>query len=338
VLDAMEAQDRLRLEQVLVFEEDTAGGLMNLDTISVRADVSVEVVMRYLRRLGEIPRGTNRLMVVDRENRYVGTIRLADLLTHESEEPINSLLLEDIVAIPAYMEAADVARLFEQRNFISAPVVDEDGKLLGRVTIDDVVDVIRDEGERSFMQRAGLHEDDDLFAPVGQTARRRLFWLGINLLTAFIAAAVIGQFEATIQEIVALAVLMPIVASMGGIAGTQTLTVAVRGMALGQLGSHNTPALIVKEVLVAIINGLVWSCVVALIAGWWFGSWSLAVVVGIALMINVLVASVSGASLPVILQRMSIDPALAGGVVLTTVTDVVGFLAILGLGAAVLTA
>ena len=333
VLEAMAAQDRERLARALAYPEDSAGGLMNRDAISVRADVTVEVVQRYLRRLGDIPPATNRLMVVDRNGRLLGTIRLADLLTRDASESVESFLLDDVAPIPANLPANEVSRLFERRDYISAPIVDEEGRLLGRITVDDVVDVIRDEEERSFMQMAGLDEEDDIFGPITAAARRRLLWLGTNLATALAAAWVIGRFDETIEQVVALAILMPVVASMGGIAGTQTLTIAIRGIALGQLGLHNARALLGKELMVGMINGLVWAVVVAAIAGLWFRDPRLGLVAAAALFLNAVVAALAGASLPLLLRRLSVDPALAGGVVLTTITDVVGFAAILGLGA-----
>ena len=337
VLEAMAAQDRERLERALAYPEDSAGGLMNRDTISVRADVTVEVVQRYLRRLGDIPRATNRLMVVDREGRLLGTIRLADLLIRDDDEAVASFMQADVAPISADLPANEVSKLFERRDYISAPIVDVEGRLLGRITVDDVVDLIRDEEERSFMQMAGLDEEDDLFGPIGAAARRRLVWLGTNLATALVAAWVIGRFDETIEQVVALAILMPVVASMGGIAGTQTLTIAIRGIALGQLGFHNARALLGKELMVGIINGLVWAAAVAAIAALWFRDPWLGAVVAGALLLNAVVAAVAGAALPLLLRRLSVDPALAGGVVLTTITDVVGFAAILGLGALALT-
>ena len=337
VLEAMAAQDRARLARALAYPEDRAGGLMNRDAISVRADVTVEAVQRYLRRLGEIPPATNRLMVVDRGGRLQGTIRLADLLTRDADDVVETFVQDDVAPIAADLPAGEVSKLFERRDYVSAPVVDEEGRLLGRITVDDVVDVIRDEEERSFMQMAGLDEEDDLFGPIGAAARRRLVWLGANLATALAAAWVIGRFDATIEKVVALAILMPVVASMGGIAGTQTLTVAIRGIALGQLGFHNARALLGKELMVGTLNGLVWAAVVAAVAALWFRDPGLGAVVAAALLLNAVVAALAGASLPLLLRRLSVDPALAGGVVLTTITDVVGFAAILGLGALVLT-
>ena len=337
VLEAMAAQDRARLARALAYPEDSAGGLMNRDAISVRADVTVETVQRYLRRLGDVPPATNRLMVVDRGGRLRGTIRLADLLTRGADEAVETFLQGDVAPIAAGLPASEVSKLFERRDYVSAPVVDEEGRLLGRITVDDVVDVIRDEEERSFMQMAGLDEEDDLFGPIGAAARRRLVWLGANLATALAAAWVIGRFDATIEKVVALAILMPVVASMGGIAGTQTLTIAIRGIALGQLGFHNARALLGKELMVGALNGLVWAAVVAAIAALWFRDPGLGAVVAAALLLNAVAAALAGASLPLLLRRLSVDPALAGGVVLTTITDVVGFAAILGLGALVLT-
>ena len=230
------------------------------------------------------------------------------------------------------MPANDVARLFEDHDLISLPVVDDSGRVLGRVTIDDVVDVIREDAEHSVMSRVGLTEEEDLFAPVRQAAARRAVWLGANLATAFLAAWVIGRFEATLDQIVALAILMPIVASMGGIAGTQTLTMVIRGQALGQITRRNARPLLLKELAVATANGLLWAVVVALVALLWFGNGGIAVIIAVALIANLAIAAVSGVAIPLVLRRLGIDPALAGGVVLTTVTDVVGFIAFLGLG------
>jgi len=333
VLRTMDKQHRDRLESVLAYPEDTAGGLMNLDVLTVRADVTLEVVQRFLRRLGQIPEKTNRIFVVDRDNRYVGMLRLADLLISEPTDRVQTHILRDEAGILATTPSHQVARLFEQRNLISAPVIDETGRLLGRITIDDVVDVIRDEGDHSFMGMAGLSEEEDIFAPVVTTSRRRTVWLGINLATALLAAWVIGLFEGAIEKMVALAVLMPVIASMGGIAGSQTLTVVIRGMALGQVGYSNAAWLVNREMLVGLINSLFWALVVAFIAVYWFGNNGLGVIVAVALVINMVVAALAGAALPLILKRLMIDPAIAGGVILTTVTDVVGFMTFLGLGA-----
>ena len=269
--------------------------------------------------------------MVNRDGRYLGVLYLTDLLTHDPDESVAEVMSLDAQPIAANLDARDVANRFEQLDLVSAPVTDDGGRVLGRITVDDVMDVIREEAEHQFMGQAGLSETDDMFAPVLLSARRRALWLGVNLLTAFLASWVIGQFEATIQQIVALAVLMPVVASMGGIAGTQTLTLAIRGIALGQLSAKNVRWLLAKEMAVSVINSAIWAVVVAVVALLWFGSVDIALIIGVAITINLLAATFSGALLPLLLQRLGIDPALAGGVILTTVTDVVGFVAFLGL-------
>lgn len=335
VLRSMDLQNRERLEAVLSYPDDTAGGLMNVDTITVRANVTLDVVLRYLRMLGvsgQMPEITDSLMVVDREGHYLGVLPLTTLLGNDPERLVEEVMDRTLEGIPATLEDSDVAKLFEDRNLVSAPVVDERGMLLGRITIDDVVDVIREDADHSLMSMAGLDEEDDIFAPVVVSARRRAVWLGVNLATAFLASWVIGLFEATLQQVVALAVLMPIVASMGGIAGTQTLTIVIRGLALGQVGRSNARILMYKELAVSLLNSLLWAAVVAVIAGAWFQSGGIALIIAAALSVNLVFAAVSGLGVPLVLERLGIDPALAGGVLLTTITDVVGFLAFLGLG------
>ena len=336
VLEAMDEQDRARLEFILHYDEDTAGGLMNTDVLTIRADVSMEAVTRYLRRKRDIPIKTNRLMVLDRDNRLVGMLRLALLITEDPQDLVSQHMETDFPGILVHTSAHEVAQMFEQRDFISAPVVDEHGHLLGRITVDDVMDVVREEGERSLMATAGLNEEDDAFDRALKSARRRTPWLGINLATALLAAWVIGLFEATLQQVVALAILMPVVASMGGIAGSQTLTVVIRGIALGTVGASNARWLLMKELAVGFASGVLWAVVVAVVAIAWFESVTLGVVAGVAIVLNLVVAAVAGATIPLLLKRLDIDPALAGGVILTTVTDVVGFVAFLGLGTALL--
>jgi magnesium transporter len=332
VINSLDKQHLKRLEAVLSYPEDTAGGLMNTDTVTIRAEVTLDVVMRYVRRIKEkLPEQTDSLMVVNRDDKYLGVLPLTKLLTGEPTDIVAEVMSLDVNAIPATWSEREVAMLFEQHDLLSAPVVDEDGKLLGRITVDDVVDVIREEGEHHFMGQAGLSAEEDMFAPVTVSARRRALWLGVNLITAFLASWVIGLFEATIEKVVALAVLMPIVASMGGIAGSQTLTLAIRGLALGQLSKKNARLLMTKELAVGLLNGVIWAAVVALVAGFWFNSTDIALLIATALTINLVFAALTGAGLPLLLDRMGIDPALAGGVLLTTVTDVVGFLAFLGL-------
>ena len=337
LLQSMESQHRERLESVLSYPEDSAGGLMNTDTISIRTDISLETVMRYLRFLGKIPDTTDNLIVVNKAGLYQGVLYLSDLLTHDPDDSVASVMNTDLAGISAATDQTEVAALFERRDLITAPVVDEQGYLIGRITIDDIVDVIRDEGEHTFMSQAGLSEEDDMFAPVFASSKRRAVWLGINLLTALLASTVIGFFQATIEQIVALAVLMPIVASMGGIAGSQTLTLVIRGMALGQLSSNNYRVLLIKEVSVSLLNGLLWAVVLAVISGFWFSSEALALVIGVAITINLVIAAFAGVVIPIALDKVGADPALAGGVFLTTITDVIGFFAFLGLASLMLT-
>lgn len=336
VLQAMDDQRRARLESVMSYPEDTAGGLMNTDTITVRADISLDVVQRFLRRIGRIPETTDKLIVISRHGKYLGLMNLTDLLIRDPDTSVAEVMSRDQDGIPATMPEREVAHLFEKRDLVSAPVVDEEGMLLGRITIDDVVDVIRDEAEHSLMSMAGLSEEDDMFAPVVTSSRRRTVWLGVNLVTALLASWVIGQFDATIEKLVALAVLMPIVASMGGIAGNQTLTLMIRGMALGQVSRTNARRLLNKELLVGILNGMIWALIVAAVVVAWFGDLMLGVIIACAMLINLVVAALAGATIPLALKRFGVDPALAGGVVLTTVTDVIGFLAFLGLAALLL--
>jgi len=331
ILLSLETQDRDRLKSVLLYDEDSAGGLMDLDTIVIRADITLDVVLRYLRRRGHLPKGTDNLFVVDRDNHYLGLLPLSLILTSDPQLLVSELMLTDVSAIPADKHARDVANIFEHRDLITAPVVDNNNHLLGRITIDDVVDVIRDEADHSLLSMAGLNEEEDMFAPVFTSTRRRSVWLGLNLLTAFLASWVIGLFGASIEKMVALAVLMPIVASMGGIAGSQTLTLVIRGMALGQVGKSNSHRLLLKEMWIGVWNGLIWAAVIASVAGLWFQNLQLGFVIAAAIIINLIVAAISGATIPLLLKRVGADPALSGTVVLTTVTDIVGFIAFLGL-------
>ncbi len=331
VLHRLDVHKRERLESVLAYSEDTAGGLMNIDQVTIRADVSLDVVLRYLRMRGELPDHTDQLFVTDRHDHYLGALYLRDLLTNDPEERVADLMRPDVDAMHAYMSDTEVAREFENLDLISAAIVDEEHKLIGRITIDDVVDVIRDEGDRSIMSKAGLSEEEDMFSPVLLTSRRRGIWLGINLLTAFLAAYVIGFFEDILDQVVALAILITIVPSMGGVAGSQTLTIAIRGLALGQLGSSNYRSLIKKEISVGLLNGLVWALVVAILSILWFDNFTIGIIIAFALIVNLVAGAFAGAIIPLVLRKLGIDPAVAGGVVLTTVTDVVGIIAFLGL-------
>jgi len=336
VLRSLDMEDRERLTEILSYPEDGAGGMMRHDHIPVRPEVSLGAVLRYLRRRGEMPPQTNLLVVIDRGYRYLGVLRLRHLLTNQPKRLVGEVMERDFKPIPVDMEDEDVVKIFEQRDMVSAPVVNADGIVLGRITVDEVVDVIREEAEHSIMSMAGLDEEADMFAPVLVSSRRRALWLGINLLTALLAAWVIGLFEATLQQVVALAVLMPVVASMGGIAGSQTLTLMIRGLALGYVAPGNRGILFGKEIAVGAVNGLLWALVVALLVVAWFGDPWLGCVIALAVLANLLAAALAGVAIPLVLDRFGVDPALAGGVVLTTVTDVVGFFTFLGLGSLLL--
>lgn len=336
VLKALDADDRARLESVLAYEPDTAGGLMNTDTVTVRPDVTLDVVQRYLRLRGELPNHTDALYVVDRYSHYLGALPLARILTRGAEELVSNVMERERETMPASLPDERVAQRFQDADLVSAPVVDERNRLIGRITVDDVVDVIRRDAEHKLLSMAGLHEDEDIFAPVRGAARRRAIWLGINLLTAFLASSVVDLFQGTISRVVALAVLMPVVASMGGIGGSQTLTLMIRGLALGQIGYHNWRPLLRKELAVALVNGVLWAAVVGATAWLWFRDPMLALVVGLAIVINQTVAALAGIFVPLTLKRFGVDPALAGSVILTTFTDVCGFFSLLALGTLIL--
>jgi len=332
LVKSMDAQDRERMNTLLLYEPDTAGGLMNTDTVSVRADVTVEVVLRYLRMRGELPDKTDRLFVVDRDDRYLGTVALTRLLTDDPEKPVGDILDPDAPGIAPETIASEVSRLFQDRDLVSAAVVEHSGKLLGRITIDDVVDVIREEAAHEVMSAAGLRDEEDVFAGVLPSTQRRLVWLGINLVTAFLAAAVVSRFVGTIEKVAALAALMPIVASMGGIAGTQTVTLIIRGIALGQVEWVNARWLLWKEIAVGGLNGLIWALIVGGITLVWYGTWKISLIIAAATLTNLMAAATVGVIVPLLLKRMRIDPALSAGVILTTFTDCIGFATLLGLG------
>ena len=332
ILDSLTTDDRERFETALSYADDVAGGLMSTDTLTIRPDLTMDVVLRYLRRHTRLPENTDSLIVVSREDKYVGLLPVRTLLVSDPSASVREMMKTEREPLDAMTSADEVARRFERNDWISAPVVDPQGKLIGRITIDDVVDVIREQADHSLAVMAGLG-DGDAFTPVLKTAPQRAVWLAINLLTAILAASVIGLFQATIEKVVALAVLMPIVASMGGIAGTQSLTVLIRAMAMGQINDRTEIWLVRREVLVSALNGLVWAFVMAMVTTYWFGDSRLGLIIAFAIIVNLLTAGIAGASLPLLLERLDIDPALAGGVILTTVTDVVGFWAFLGLAA-----
>ena len=326
----LKSESDSRLEAALSYDGRTAGGLMSMDALPLRGGVTVDATLSYLRAQKKMPANMDSLVVVDRNNHYRGMVSVATILTSDSAMNI-SKLMDSSDAIPLNMPVAEVATIFEQRDILSAAVVDEQNVVIGRITLEEVLDVIREEADHAVLSSAGLDEEHDLFAPVLVSAKRRAVWLGVNLFTAFLASWVIGLFEATIDQIVALAVLMPVVASMGGIAGSQTLTLVIRGLALHQISSSNAMAFLFKELAVGAVNGIVWSIVVALIAAAWFSNMPLGMMLGFAMIINLSCAALAGVLIPLFLQKRGIDPALAGGVLLTTVTDVIGFMSFLGL-------
>ena len=330
-LAGMDCQDRQRLESVLSYDEDTAGGLMNTDTVTVRRDVTLDVVLRYLRTRGELPVATDSLFVVDRYDQYIGTLPLTKVLAHKPTKLVRDVLDDKLEAFEVNTEASSVAKSFEDLDLVSAAVVDKNNKLIGRITVDDVVDVIREEAEHSVFSMAGLSEDEDLFGPVVTSTRRRAIWLGVNLITAFLAAWVISLFQMTLEKIIVLAILIPVVASMGGIAGSQTLTLVIRGLALGQVGRSNSKLLLLKELAVGFLNGMAWAIVVALVVILWFKDFKMGGIIAAAMMANLICAALAGVSIPIILRKLNIDPALAGGVALTTITDIIGIFVFLGL-------
>jgi magnesium transporter len=332
ILGSLTDDDRDRFETALSYPDDVAGGLMSTDTLTIRADLSMDVVLRYLRRHTRLPENTDSLIVVNRDHKYVGLLPVRTLLVSDPHVSVREMMKTEREPLDAMTSADEVARRFERNDWISAPVVDPQGKLLGRITIDDVVDVIREQADHSLAVMAGLG-DGDVFTTVLATAPQRAIWLAINLATAILAASVIAFYQDTIEKVVALAVLMPIVASMGGIAGTQSLTVLIRAMAMGQINDRTEIWLVRREIFVSIINGLIWAFVIAIIAAYWFDDTTLGLIIAFAIIINLITAGIAGASLPLILDRLRIDPALAGGVVLTTITDVVGFFAFLGVAA-----
>ncbi len=331
VLQLMSDHDRARIENLLQHDEDTAGGLMDTDTITVRPRFTLEVVLRYLRRHEELPESTDSIYVVNRRDELVGILPLTTIITEDPNTTVREVMQTDIEGIPVEMPDSEVARLFERNDWVSAPVIDDNGALMGRITIDDIVDVIREDAAHSLMSMAGLDEDQDTFATAPNTLPRRAIWLAVNLCAAFMSASVISLFEDTIEQVVALAILMPIVASMGGVAGSQTLTVVIRGLALGQISSLNRRWLLQRELIVGIANGAMWAVVVGTVAYLWFGEPTIGIIIAIAMVINLITAAVAGTLLPLALKAMKIDPALAGGMALTTITDVVGFLSFLGL-------
>ncbi|NOH97096.1 magnesium transporter [Vibrio sp. 99-70-13A1] len=331
VLSQMDSVDRALVETALSYPEDSAGALMNTDVVTIRGDVDIDVVLRYMRMRGELPDATDALYVIDEENRLIGNLSLTALITNQPDVRVSEVMENADEAITVETSASDIASLFERRNWVSAPVVDENQHLVGRITIDDVVDVIREDAEHSMMSMAGMDDDEDTFAPVVKSARRRSVWLGANVLAALAAASVSNMFEATLDQMAAIAVLMTIVPSMGGVAGNQTVALVIRGLALGHIGDSNKRELLLKEAAIGFLNGVLWAVIIGGIVVAWKGNWILGGIISAAMMTNLIVAGIAGVTIPVMLKKMNIDPALAGGMALTTVTDVIGLSVFLGL-------
>ena len=336
VLEQMDTQDRQRVELALAFPEDTAGSMMNTDTVTVRPDVTIEVVLRYLRLKGSLPDTTDALYVVDTNNKLLGDVSLSTLLTVEPTSIISEVMNHDTEPLQVLMEENEIAKLFERHDWISAPVIDDNKQLLGRITIDDVVDIIRENAEHSMMGMAGMDDDEDTFAPILPSAKRRTVWLSVNLIAAFIAASVSNMFEATLEQVATLAVLMTIVPSMGGIAGNQTLALVIRGIAVGHISSSNTRWLIGKEAAIGVLNGMIWAVLVATAVVLWKGDMQVGYIIAGAMFINLSIAGIAGVCIPLLMHKYKIDPALAGGMALTTVTDVIGLFSFLGMATLVL--
>jgi magnesium transporter len=331
VLKGMDQQDRERLQTVLEHEPDSAGGLMNTDAVTVRPDVTLEVVLRFLRMREDLPPNTDHLFVVDRYGKLLGALAITKLLVSDADLTVGELMDTELAAVRADAPAVEVAKLFQDRDLVSTPVVDEQQRLLGRITVDDVVDVIREEADHTVMSMAGLDESEDLFASVWQTMRRRWPWIAINLATAFVASRVIGVFEGSIERLVALASLMPMVAGIGGNAGNQTITLIVRALALGRISIVNAQELLAKEVGVALVNGALWGGLLGVLAWALYGSVALGVVMTVAMTLNLLLAAAAGVVIPLARHRYGRDPAQGSSVLITAITDTGGFFIFLGL-------
>ena len=329
ILSNMSLVDRKRIEIGLTFPDNTAGGLLNTDVISVRPNNSINEVINYLRDQSDLPENTDKIFVVNNENEYLGELLISKIITSKPSMLVREIMDTEFLPIDVDLDDKEVATIFERNDLISSSVVDKDGKLIGRITIDDVVDVIREDADQNLLGMAGVAEDT--FAPPGRAAKSRVFWLSLNLITAFIAASTINLFQDVIDKIVYLAVLMPIVASMGGVAATQTLTIVLRGLTLEQINTSNIRWLFKRELAVSILNGIVLSILVGLVTFGWFKDITIAILISCALVINLISSVIAGILVPLILRKFNQDPAIGGSVVVTTVTDVVGFLSFLGL-------
>ena len=329
ILENMSMVDRQRIEIGLNYSDNTACGLLNTYVISVRPNNSIKEVINYLRDQGDLPENTDKIFVVNHENEYLGELSIGKIITSKLSMLVREIMETEAIPLDFDLDDKEVATTFERNDLISAPVIDEKGKLIGRITIDDVVDVIREDADQNLLGMAGVAEDT--FAPPGRAAKSRVFWLSMNLVTAFIAASTINLFQDVIDKIVYLAVLMPIVASMGGVAATQTLTIVLRGLTLEQINASNIRWLFKRELAVSILNGIVLSVLVGFSTYIWFEDITISILISSALVINLVSSVIAGIAVPLILRKFKQDPAIGGSVVVTTVTDVVGFLSFLGL-------
>ena len=332
VIRALDRQDQIRLESVISYGEDTAGGLTNPNILSIRRGLNIKGLIRYLRSLEKLPENTNYIYVINRSNEYIGSVKLVDLFTEDTDTSIEEIMDSEITPISASSSADQVITTFQNLDLISLPVVDKKNRLLGEITVDDVVDIIQDQANSEIFNMAGLDDEDDIFAPILVSSKRRAIWLGANLFTAFVVASAVSLFQSTIDQIVILAVLMPIVASMGGVAGNQTLILVIRGIAMGKIQRSNALRLLSKEIMVSLVNGFFWAIIVSFFAVLIFQtSWEIGIIVGASMLLNIFASAIAGVTIPFVLKRVGIDPALASGVMMTTLTDVLGFVTFLGL-------
>ena len=330
-LQTRDEEERAQVQAAMSYEDDQVGAVMDFEQVSVRADVACEVVLRYLRRFESLPDHTDKIFVIDENDVLIGVLPIRTLLVSDPEEMVETVMATDVVRFRPTDNVEEAAQAFERYDLVTAPVVDEDKRLIGRITIDEMVDVIREESEADMLNMAGLQEEEDLFAPIWDSVRNRWVWLAVNLCTAFVASRVIGAFEGSIEKIVALAALMPIVAGIGGNSGNQTITMIVRAMAMGQLSGLQASRLLKKEVGVALVNGLIWGSVMGVVAWLLYDSIGIGLVMVAAMTLNLLLAATVGVLIPVAMDKMGRDPALGSSVLITAVTDSGGFLIFLGL-------
>ncbi|MCP1660315.1 magnesium transporter [Neisseria perflava] len=330
-LQTRDAEERAQVQAAMSYEDNQVGAIMDFELVNIRADVTCEVVLRYLRRFDHLPDHTDKIFVVDENDILKGVLPIRRLLVSDPDESVENVMSTEVVRFRPEDDVEDAAQAFERYDLVTAPVIDGNKKLIGRITIDEIVDVIREESEADMLNMAGLQEEEDLFAPIWDSVKNRWMWLAINLCTAFVASRVIGAFEGSIEKIVALAALMPIVAGIGGNSGNQTITMIVRAMASSQITNAQAWRLLKKEVGVALVNGLLWGSVMGFAAWLLYGSIGIGLVMVAAMTLNLLLAAVMGVAIPTLMEKAGRDPALGSSVLITAVTDSGGFLIFLGL-------